>query len=86
MNGDYLPEIKSYANKNFQPEAVSAKKKKDQHAVYKPAGWEIADAADELRTIKEKHEEYHVKMEKALKEKQKARQAGDKMKEDLQNS
>jgi len=28
MNGDYLPDIKSYANKNFQPEIKSDKKKK----------------------------------------------------------
>jgi len=41
MNGDYLPEIKSYANKNFVPEpAKYDKKKKDEEfGSYKPEKW-----------------------------------------------
>jgi hypothetical protein len=29
MNGEYLPDIKSYANKNFVPDLKNDKKKKD---------------------------------------------------------
>ncbi len=29
MNGEYLPDIKSYANKNYVPEPKTDKKKKD---------------------------------------------------------
>lgn len=73
VNGDYLPDIKSYANKNYQPEPKSEKKKKEE-PLYKPAKWEIKDVFDELRTLKEKHEEYHQKIEKALKVKNTARE------------
>jgi hypothetical protein len=40
LNGDYLPDIKSYANKNYQPDIKTDKKKKDDPmANYKPAKW-----------------------------------------------
>ena len=39
INGEYLPEIKSYANKNYQPDPKPDKKKNDEYANYKPAPW-----------------------------------------------
>jgi hypothetical protein len=39
INGDYLPELKSYANKNFQPEPKYEKKKKEDLGNFKPAKW-----------------------------------------------
>lgn len=46
MNGEYLPDIKSYANKNFMPDIKIDKKKKDKEegVNYRPAKWEINDA------------------------------------------
>lgn len=82
LNGDYLPELKSYANKNFVPEPKYEKKKKDEELNgYKPEQWEISDAKDELKTLKEKHEEYHVKIEKAIKTKASVREEYERVKQ-----
>lgn len=41
MNGEYLPDIKSYANKNYMPDIKIDKKKKDKEEAvnYRPAKW-----------------------------------------------
>lgn len=46
----------------------------------------MADVLDELNTLKQKHEQYHVKMEKALKSKTVAKQAADSSKQQLENA
>ncbi len=81
--GQYLPEIKSYANKNYQPEIKTDKKKTDEYANYKPAAWQIKNAEEQLQTLREKHEEYHIKMDKALKAKNTIKDQYEQVKKDI---
>ena len=40
INGEYLPEIKSYANKNYSPDPPKHEKKKaEEYSNHKPAQW-----------------------------------------------
>jgi uncharacterized coiled-coil DUF342 family protein len=84
--GEYLPEIRSYANKNYQPDPKYEKKKDSDFASYKPADWEAKNIIEEIQTLKEKHEEYHVKMDKALKAKNTVREESVNVKKELEGT
>lgn len=55
MFGQYLPEIKSYSNKNYNPDPKHEKKKDQDFLNYKPADWEVRDLLEEIKTLKQKH-------------------------------
>ena len=86
ITGQYMPEIKSYANKNFQPDPKYERKKDSDFANYQPADWEVRDVIEEIRTLKHKHEEYHQKMDKALKAKTVVRDENERIKKNLDDA